>query len=90
MTLALAQIFHLGNARSVGPVIAPARAFANRYALAAVAIAIALQAVAIGVGPVASVLHVTAIGRSDYVLIVGLALLPAIAGQAIKLARARP
>jgi len=89
MTLALAQIFHLGNARSVGPVIAPARAFANRYALAAVATSIALQAIALGVGPVATVLHVTALGQSDYFLIGGLAILPAIAGQAIKVARAR-
>ena len=30
MTLALAQILHLGNARSAGPVLTPPFAFANR------------------------------------------------------------
>jgi Ca2+-transporting ATPase len=86
MTLALAQIFHLGNARSMGPVIAPARAFANRYALAAVAIAIGLQAIALGVEPIAAVLRLSALGRGDVALIVGLSVLPAVAGQVIKLA----
>ena len=33
MTLALAQILHLGNARSAGPVLTPPFAFANRAAL---------------------------------------------------------
>jgi Cation transporting ATPase, C-terminus len=39
MTLALAQVFHLGNARSTEPVLRPDRALANRFALGAVALA---------------------------------------------------
>lgn len=36
MTLALAQTFHLGNARSPDPVVMPGRAVANRWAPGAV------------------------------------------------------
>ena len=38
MTLALAQLFHLGNARSRGPVLTPRRAMANPWAVGAVAL----------------------------------------------------
>ena len=43
MTLALAQIAHLGNARSGEPVLRPARVVANPYALAGAFIAVGLQ-----------------------------------------------
>lgn len=47
MTLALAQIFHLGNARSVEAVVQPARVAANLYALGAVVLSIGLQLLSI-------------------------------------------
>ena len=43
MTLALAQIFHLGNARSPGAVLAPRIALRNPYAIAAVIGSASLQ-----------------------------------------------
>ena len=43
MTLALAQIAHLGNARSERDVLAPRRAAANGFALLGLAVALALQ-----------------------------------------------
>jgi Ca2+-transporting ATPase len=48
MTLALAQIFHLGNARSVGPVLRPRAVVRNRFALGAVALAVGLQLLTVG------------------------------------------
>src|SRR5262249_24698897 len=55
-TLALAQTFHLGNARSVQAVTGLRRALANRYALGAVAISIGLQLAAVYVDPLAGIL----------------------------------
>jgi Ca2+-transporting ATPase len=59
MTLAFAQILHLGNARSARPVLAVSRILANPYALAAVGLSVGLQVVAFAVGPIAGVLRLT-------------------------------
>jgi Ca2+-transporting ATPase len=88
MTLALAQILHLGNARSVGPVLAPRFAFANRAALAAVALATGLQLVAAFFQPLARVLGVTPLSAREWVLVGALGALPAVIGQTAKLLRA--
>jgi Ca2+-transporting ATPase len=81
MTLALAQVFHLGNARGSGPVLGWRRATQNRWALGAVALTLGLQLVAVYVAPLARVLHVVPLGAREWVVIVPLALLPALAGQ---------
>jgi Ca2+-transporting ATPase len=88
MTLALAQILHLGNARSVGPVLAPRFAFANRAALAAVALAMGLQLVAAFFEPLARVLGVTPLSAREWALVGALGALPAVLGQGLKLLRA--
>jgi Ca2+-transporting ATPase len=89
MTLALAQIFHLGNARSNLPVTAPGRALRNRFAVAAVALTVGLQLLAAFLPPLARVLRIEPLGAWDWVVVVGLSVLPAIAGQTLKWARAR-
>jgi Ca2+-transporting ATPase len=83
MTLALAQILHLGTARSTGPVLRPSRARANPWALAAVAVSIALQLAALHVEPLAKVLGLEPFSAAEWARSVGLAALPAVAGQAI-------
>ena len=85
MTLTLAQIFHLGNARSVGPVVRLSRAVANPYALAALGLSIALQAVAFSVPPLAAILRLTPFTGADMALVAGLSVVPAVVGQAIKM-----
>jgi Ca2+-transporting ATPase len=90
MTLALAQVFHLGNARGSGPVLGWRRATGNRWALAAVALTIGLQMIAVYAGPLARVLHVVPLGTRDWLLIVPLALLPGVVGQAAAWLRRRP
>jgi Ca2+-transporting ATPase len=84
MTLAAAQILHLGNARSPGPVLAPKRAVANRFALGAVILTLGLQFLAVSWSPLAAVLGVAAPTGWDWGVIAGLALLPALVGQLLK------
>lgn len=87
MTLALAQILHLGNARSLDPVVHPARIAANPYALGAVVLSIALQLAAMYVEPLAVLLHVEPLGLTEWAMVIGLSAIPALTGQAIKLGR---
>jgi Ca2+-transporting ATPase len=87
MTLALAQILHLGNARSVGPVLSPRLALANRAAIAAVVLAIGLQLLAAFLAPLARVLRVTPLTGREWALVAILGATPAIVGQIAKALR---
>ena len=80
-TLALAQLFHLGNARSEMDVISFRRAVSNPYALGAVALTLALQWGAVAVEPLARVLGLVPLAARDWMLALGLALVPAVVGQ---------
>jgi Ca2+-transporting ATPase len=88
MTLALAQIFHLGNARSAAPVLSLRRVFGNRYALGAAGLALALQLLAALFPPLSRMLHVTPLSTPDWLVVGVLGLVPALAGQTIKSVRA--
>ena len=90
MTLGLAQIFHLGNARSPQHVLHPAKAFANRSAVLAVALAIGLQWVSVAVPGVARTIGVTPLDAITWVVVIGLAAVPATVGQVVKRWRAAP
>jgi Ca2+-transporting ATPase len=89
MTLAFAQTFHLGNARSTEAVLKPARVVANRYALGAVVLSLGLQLVAMYVEPLARILHVTVLDAQAWGIVLGLAVIPAVVGQTLKLSGAR-
>ena len=81
MTLALAQIFHLATARHVTASEFVAARVANPYALGAAALAVALQLIAAYVTPLALVLQVAEPDLRDWLVICGLAAMPAIAGH---------
>ncbi len=87
LTLAGAQVLHLGNARSGGPVLSWPRASANPWALGAVVLASGLQALAVYYPPLARVLRIEPPTSGDWLVILMLALVPAVAGQATKLLR---
>jgi Ca2+-transporting ATPase len=87
MTLALAQILHLGNARSAGPVLSLRSVLANRAAIAAVLLAIGLQLLAAFFAPLARVLRVTPLTGREWALVVVLGAVPAIVGQIAKALR---
>jgi Ca2+-transporting ATPase len=86
-TLAVAQIFHLGNARSAGPVLRPARALANVYALGAVALSVGLQVAVVHYEPLASLLQLVPLTAADWAVVVAAGVIPGVAGQVAKLLR---
>jgi len=87
MTLALAQVFHLGNARGAGAVVRPSRAVANPYAVLAVLMATGLQAGAMHWAPAARLLRIEPFTLEDWYVVALLALVPAVMGQTVKLLR---
>lgn len=89
MTLAFAQLFHLGNARSRGAVLTPRRALANPLAVGAVLLVVLLQLVAAYVKPVAQLLDLVPLSLESWLVVAGLGVLPGIVGQALKLLRGR-
>jgi Ca2+-transporting ATPase len=89
MTLALAQVFHLGNARSVDAVLRPRDALANPYALGAVALTAALQLAALAIDPLARVLRLTPLDPTEWAIVLMAAATTAVVGQASKLFSAR-
>jgi Ca2+-transporting ATPase len=86
MTLALAQILHLGNARSQRPVLDLAGIFANRYAIGAVIVSVALLVTPAYVAPLATLLHITPLGAREWFVVLALSSLTALVGQALKYA----
>jgi P-type Ca2+ transporter type 2C len=87
MTLALAQLLHLGTARSADHVLAPMRALANPPALGALAIVLAAQLAAVYWAPLARVLGVEPLTLDEWAVIIPLSLAPAIIGQAMRFVR---
>jgi Ca2+-transporting ATPase len=87
LTLALAQTFHLGNARSDSAVLAPRRALANPFALGAVALVLTLQVIVMTWPPLAHVLRLAPLSGRDWAVAVALALVPAVIGQIVKSVR---
>ena len=89
MTVALAQLFHLGNARSNAPVLAPHRALANPLAVGAVALMIALQLLALYLQPLRDLLDLVPLTFTEWSLVLGLSVIPAVVGQSMKWAHAK-
>jgi len=88
MTLAGAQIFHLGNARGSSPMLTLRAATANPAAIGAVLLSVALQLAALWIAPLAEVLRLTPLGWREWTVIIVLSLLPAVVGQLLKLLEA--
>ena len=89
MTLAFAQLFHLGNARADTPVLNLTRALSNPYAIGALALSIALQLLVVYVDPLARILGVVPLAPREWLIVISFALVPAVVGQAIKLRQRR-
>jgi hypothetical protein len=84
MVLAFAQLLHLGNARDERPVVHPRRVLANRWALGAVTATCVFQAATVVWPPLRNFLRLTTLTGSEWMVVVGAALLPALAGQSLK------
>jgi P-type Ca2+ transporter type 2C len=84
LTLSLAQLFHLGNARSRHAVTSRRAVLSNRYALGAVALTLVLQILAVHFAPLARVLGTTSLSPRDWLIALLLGAVPAVIGQLLK------
>ena len=88
-TLGFAQILHLGNARSRRAVLGFRAATANAFALGAVALTIGLQLLALYFEPLRGLLGLASLGLAEWAVVLPLAAVPAVTGQALKWRRGR-
>lgn len=84
-TLALAQVFHLGNARGRSAVLRRDSVLRNRFALGAAVLAIALQVLAVAWRPLGDVLATHALDAREWLIVLVLSAIPAVVGQVWKL-----
>jgi Ca2+-transporting ATPase len=84
LTLAAAQVFHVGTARSVGGVLGRGGFLRNRYAVGAGLVSLGLLVLALAVPGLREVLRLQVPGVADAGVILGLSLLPAAVGQILK------
>ncbi len=89
MTLAFAQVLHLGNARSAGAVVTPASIFSNPWAIAGAGLAGALQLLAMFYEPLREVLRLVPLDGREWLITAGCAAAPAVIGQVVKSVRRR-
>jgi Ca2+-transporting ATPase len=89
MTLAFAQALHLGNARSGRAVLALGAALRNPLAVGAVALVVLLQLAALHGPWLAAALRLLPLSRADWLVVIGAAAMPAVLGQAWRVAQAR-
>ncbi|MFN2322350.1 MAG: cation-translocating P-type ATPase [Trueperaceae bacterium] len=83
-TLALTQVAHTFNARSVRQSVFSRRTFANRWVWGAVLLCIALQLLAVYQPGLQQVLGTVALDGRDWALVTGLALLPVVVTEVVK------
>jgi Ca2+-transporting ATPase len=81
MTLALAQTFHLVNARSEEHVLTTRQALSNPVALGAVVLVVFLQVLAVHFRPLAEVLRTEPLAARDWAICLSLGIVPAVIGQ---------
>lgn len=84
MTLTLAQVFHLGNARSSHTLLGLRSAPRNTIAVVAVAFALALQVATVRFALLARVLGTAPMGATDWIVVIALSLLPAAFGRGLR------
>jgi len=89
MTLAVAQTLHLGNARSHRAVLGWTHMTANPFAIGGVVLSILLQMAAAWFAPLAALLGVTPLLPREWAVAIGLAVLPAVIGQVLKIVSPR-
>ncbi len=84
VTLALTQVAHTFNARSVRETVFSRRSFTNRWLWGAVLLCIALQVLAVYQPGLQRVLGTVALDGRDWALVIGMALLPVVVTEVVK------
>ena len=83
MTLGMAQVFHLVNARRRSVVTGPAH-LSNPYAVAGVVVALCLQLLPVFIAPLGAALHVARLGQGEWVIVAIASVAPAVIGQGLR------
>lgn len=89
LTLALAQVFHLANARSLAHRISARSVISNPYAIGAVVLVVMLQLLAVYLPPLARVLDTTPLRAVDWLIVAALGAVPVAGGQVLRFASRR-
>lgn len=84
MTLALAQLFHVFNARSARPVVFGRRLFRNRWVWGALALTIGLQLATVYNPILSRVLRTYSLSLQDWLVVLAASLMPLVIGQMLK------
>ncbi len=84
MTLALAQLFHVFNARSARPVVFGRRLFRNRWVWGALALTIGLQLATVYNPLLSRVLRTHSLSLHDWLVVLAASLMPLVIGQMLK------
>ncbi len=84
MTLALAQLFHVFNARSADRVLFTRRTFENLWVWGALALTVGLQVAAVYSPVLSDVLRTQPLGLADWTLVLVASILPLVIGQLLK------
>jgi Ca2+-transporting ATPase len=84
MTLALAQLFHVFNARSARPVVFGRRLFRNRWVWGALALTIGLQLGTVYDPLLSRVLRTHSLSLHDWLVVLAASLMPLVIGQMLK------
>jgi Ca2+-transporting ATPase len=87
MTLALAQILHLGNTRRAHAVLDRRGAISNPYAIGAIVLSTVLQVATMYIEPLPRLLRVMPLDAQEWMVVGCCALIPAVVGQALKIWR---
>ncbi|MFW6199843.1 MAG: cation-translocating P-type ATPase [Gemmatimonadota bacterium] len=87
MTLALGQLFHAFNARTIGPLVGIRRIAQNRWMWGAVVLTIGLQVAAVTHPSLRRVLGTVPLDPGEWALVAGAGAIPLVLGQAWKLVR---
>ena len=84
MTLALAQLFHVFNARSAKPVVFGRRLFRNRWVWGALVLTIGLQIATVYNPLLSRVLNTYTLSPQDWLIVLAASLMPLVVGQMLK------
>jgi Ca2+-transporting ATPase len=90
MTLALAQLLHVFNARSTGPVLWNRRFFQNPWVWGAIGLTVGLQLMAVYLPLLSDALHTRPLTWDDWQVVLAVSAIPLAVGQARKSIWGRP
>ena len=85
ITLSFSQLVHTLNFRSMNQSVFKAGLFKNKLLIYSILLGVILQVVIVSVGPIADLFSVQSLQVRDWLIVIGLSLLPLVANELVKL-----